>query len=299
MFLEGIKLFCFGASYSVALASEAAGGLVSAKWRRTISLGFALAGVAAQTMYLGQRALLAKICPLTTSYDSLLVLSWVLAVTYLSLHWYYPRVTVGLFALPLILGLIFLAAFLGDSGRRVLEGWARIWGPIHGLLLAVGAVAVFVGFVAGVMYLVQRYRLKAKHLPNELVDLPSLELLERINLQGITLAFPLLTVGLIIGLLLALEQRHADPNIRLLDPKVIFGFLAWLAFAFLLKVRSKPEFRGRKVALFTIMGFCLMLFTMVGVDLLLPSWHRAVSGEGEKGVGSTDFSFGRGAEDIS
>ena len=280
MFLEGIKLFCFGASYSVALASEAAGGLVSVKWRRTLSLGFASAGVVAQTIFLAYRATEAKICPLTTIYDSLLVLSWVLAVTYLSLHWYYPRVTVGLFALPLILGLILLAAFLGDAGRRRLEGWARIWGPIHGLLLAVGAIAVFVGFVAGVMYLVQRYRLKAKHLPSELVDLPSLELLERVNLQGIILAFPLLTAGLVIGLLLALEQRHAgDANIRLLDPKVICGFVVWIAFAFLLKVRSRPEFRGRKVALLTIMGFCLMLFTMVGVELLkIPSWHRAVTG---------------------
>jgi ABC-type transport system involved in cytochrome c biogenesis permease subunit len=277
--LEGIKLFCFGASYAAALASELAGGLVSAKLRRTLSLAFATAGVAAHTIYLGHRAVGSRICPLTTIYDSLLVLSWVLAVTYVSVHWYQPRVTVGIFALPLILGLIVFAAYLGDAGRRVLDGWARIWGPVHGGLLAVGAVAVFVGFVAGVMYLVQVYRLKAKHLPSQLVDLPSLELLERINHQGITVAFPLLSVGLAIGLMLALELRRAgDTNIRLLDPKVISGVLVWIAFAFLLKVRSNPEFRGRKVALLTIMGFCLLLFTMVGVDLLMSSWHRAVTG---------------------
>ena len=277
--LDGIKLFCFGASYAAALASELAGGLVSGKLRRMLSLGFATAGVVAHTLYLGHRAIDSRICPLTTIYDSLLVLSWVLAVTYVYVHWYQPRVTVGIFALPLILGLIAFAAYLGDAGRRVLDGWARIWGPVHGGLLAIGAVAVFVGFVAGVMYLVQVYRLKAKQLPSQLVDLPSLELLERINHQGITVAFPLLSVGLAIGLIMALELRRAgDTNIRLLDPKVISGVLVWLAFAFLLKVRSSPEFRGRKVALLTIMGFCLLLFTMVGVDLLMSSWHRAVTG---------------------
>ena len=109
--------------------------------------------------------------------------------------------------------------------------------------------------------------------------------MERVNRQGIIAAFSLLTVGLGLGLLLAMQQwRAGDANIRLLDPKVIFAFLVWLAFAFLLTVRSQPQFRGRKVALLTIMAFCLLLFTMVGVDLLMSSWHRAVSGKGVRNL---------------
>jgi ABC-type uncharacterized transport system permease subunit len=105
-----------------------------------------------------------------------------------------------------------------------------------------------------------------------------LELLERVNRHGITIAFPLLTIGLAIGLLLAIEQRRAgDASISLFDPKVIFALLVWIVFAFLLKVRSHPEFRGRKVAMLTIMAFCLLLYTMVGVDLLMSSWHRAAA----------------------
>ncbi len=283
MWAEGIKLFCFGASYSAALACEAA-GFVPARWRRTLSLVFVAAGLVAHTLYIGHRTIGARVCPITTTAGSLLVLSWVLAVAYLSIHWFYPRVTLGLFALPLIVGLVASAGFLGTESRRELEGWARIWGPVHGALLAIGAIAVIVGFVAGVMYLVQVRRLKAKHLPSELFDLPSLELLERINRHGITAAFSLLTVGLGIGVLLALHARHeGDESIRLLDPKVIFATLVWLAFGFLLQVRSRPQFRGRRVALLTIIAFCLMLFTMVGVELLMSSWHQGVTG-GEKGV---------------
>jgi ABC-type transport system involved in cytochrome c biogenesis permease subunit len=281
MFIDDVKLFCFGASYSLALASDIAGGILKPTVRRALSLGVMAAGVVAHTAYLANRAVGESVCPLTTSYDSLLVLAWLLSVIYLSVHWYFPRVSIGLFALPLIIGLVALAASLGGDGRRELVGWARIWGPVHGAVLAIGAIAVIIGFVAGVMYLVQVRRLKAKYLPSELLDLPSLELLERINRHGITIAFPLLTVGLAIGLLLAVEQRRAgDVRISLFDPKVIFGLLVWVVFAFLLKVRSHPEYRGRKVALLTIMAFCLLLYAMVGVDLLMSSWHRASAASG-------------------
>ncbi len=276
MIVEGVKLFCFGASYSVALAAEAAAALLPATWRRGASLGFAAAGVVAHTIYLGHRALAADTPPLATSFDSLVVLAWVLAVTYLSIHWYYPRFTVGVFALPVIVALIVLAGLLGQDSQRDLRGWARVWGPAHGAVLALGGVAVFVGFVAGMMYLVQARRLKAKQLPSEAFDLPSLELLERLNRQGITVAFTLLTIGLGIGLLLAIQQgRAGDASIRLLDPKVICAGLTWLAFGFLLQMRSHPQFRGRRVALLTIVAFGLMLFTFVGVDLLLESWHAS------------------------
>src|SRR5262245_7374232 len=106
MFLEHVKLLCFGASYSAALASELAGSFIPSMLRRALSLGFTLAGIVAHTAYLVQRSAEAGICPLTTSYDSLLVLAWVLGVTYLSVHWYFPRVSLGIFALPVIIGLI-------------------------------------------------------------------------------------------------------------------------------------------------------------------------------------------------
>src|SRR5262245_20031976 len=130
MWLDGIKLFCFAASYSVALACEAASFIWSAKLRRILPLLFASAGLVAHTIYIAHRALDAKICPLTTAYDSLLVLSWVLALAYLWIRWLYPRVAIGFFALPLIIVLVISAGMVGEEGRRELQGWARIWGPV-------------------------------------------------------------------------------------------------------------------------------------------------------------------------
>ena len=80
-------------------------------------------------------------------------------------------------------------------------------GPAHGLFLLAGAAATSVAFVAGVMYLSQANRLKHKRPARFGLTLPSLEQSERINRGAITLAFPLLTVGFFIGIVLVLALQ--------------------------------------------------------------------------------------------
>ena len=52
---------------------------------------------------------------------------------------------------------------------------------MHGLVLLLGTVTVCIGFLAGVMYLVQSYALKHARSPSNGWRLPSLEWLERVN----------------------------------------------------------------------------------------------------------------------
>ena len=182
-----------------------------------------------------------------------------------------------------LLGLVLFASLLEPDSTRELAGLSRIWGPVHGAILVGGTIAVTIGFIAGVMYLVQSYRLKTKRPPSDKWNLPSLEYLERINHQGIIVAFSLFTIGLGIGLLLAIQMHTDKSEIHLLDPKVISAGVMWLTFGFLLQARYWPVLRGRRVALLTIVGFGLLLFTIVGIDLLgnfglLDSWHKAAGG---------------------
>ena len=58
------------------------------------------------------------------------------------------------------------------------------------------------------MYLVQMRRLKAKRPSRFGLALPSLEQSERINRGAITIAFPLLTFGLLIGMVLSVAARY-------------------------------------------------------------------------------------------
>ncbi len=278
MLVEGVKLFCFGASYAAALAAEASACCVESRWRRPLSRGCAAAGGAAHTHYLAYRSLGRDVIPLSTGFDSLLVVAWVLAVAYLFLQWHYPTVGLGVFVLPVVLGLIGFAWFLGEDNRRTLEGWTQVWGPAHGAVLAAGALAVAAAFLAGLMYLVQAARLKAKHLAADGMDLPSLELLDRVNRTALAFAFLLLTLGLGVGFLLAAgELRRGNAAIRWSDPKIVSAVTLWVMLGVLVLVRREPRLRGRRLAILTIVAFALLLFTIVGVHLLFSSWHEAVT----------------------
>ena len=83
---------------------------------------------------------------------------------------------------------------------------------MHGVFLLAGAVSTCVAFAAGLMYLVQSNRLKHKRPARFGFALPSLEQSERLNRGAITLAFPLLTFGLLIGVVLDLAGAARRPG---------------------------------------------------------------------------------------
>ena len=87
--------------------------------------------------------------------------------------------------------------------------------------------------------------------------LPSLETLERVGRGALSLGFPVLTVGLLAGvvwaeLISAPLGRHWYG-----DPKVVGGFVVWLFYAAVLHARLYMRVQGRRAALLTIVGFVL------------------------------------------
>src|SRR5205823_11807442 len=93
---------------------------------------------------------------------------------------------------------------------------------------------------------------------------------------AITFAFPLLTFGLLIGVVLSIVSRSGAHGAVLswTDPKVLSALVMWLVFAGLLHARYRPAMRGRSVMVLTIVAFAFLVFTWVGVEVLhLPTAH--------------------------
>ncbi len=261
--MERVTLFCFAASYALALGLE----LWHLSHRRPVHrLAADLsggAGLLAHTIYLAvQRP------PLASQYGLLLALAWVLAIFYLYGSIHHARHAWGVFVLPVVLALVGLATVFGpptDPEGAPLTGIFAREGRLflniaHATLLVLAAVGVCVGFVASLMYLVQARRLKAKALPGQGVRLPSLERIETMNRRALTLAFPLLTVGALLGILLV--GHSADEIGTWSDPRVVSTALLWLVFALLLYLRFGLHLRGRRVAILTILAFGLLLLTL-------------------------------------
>ncbi|AGA24672.1 cytochrome C assembly family protein [Singulisphaera acidiphila] len=287
--MDRLTVLCFGGTYGLALASELARFVVrgAARWYLTVALT-ALAWLV-QTAYLTNLAWVQRKVPVTTAFESLMVLSWIFALIGLYLMVRSPKpMAVGVFVLPLVLGLVVSGQLA--SPRDGWDQWGsatRFWGTVHGLFLLAGAVSTCVAFAAGLMYLVQSNRLKHKRPSRFGFALPSLEQSERLNRGAITVAFPLLTCGLLIGVILDLVLRGAAARTPLswTDPKVVSAFLMWLVFAALLHARFRPAMRGRSLMVLTIIAFGFLVFTWVGVDVLnLPTAHGMGSPAGRKAL---------------
>jgi ABC-type transport system involved in cytochrome c biogenesis permease subunit len=278
--MERLTVLCFAGTYGLALLGELSRFFVrsSARWYVTVGLT-ALAWVV-QTAYLANLATIDHAVPVTTLFESLLVLSWIFAAIGLYLMIRAPKpVAVGAFVLPVVVGLTTVAGTSVPRRSNWGEFWGGVttfWGSVHGVFLIAGAVSTCVAFAAGLMYLAQANRLKHKRAPRFGFGLPSLEQSERLNRAAITLAFPLLTFGLLIGAALSLAARGRAGEVApgWTDPKVISALLMWLVFAALLHARFRPAMRGRSMMILTIIAFAFLIFTWVGVEVLhLPSAH--------------------------
>ena len=263
MSIPHVTIFCFEASYALALLLELIylfrpRGLL----RLLVTLSGA-AGLLAHTFYL-----VAQPLSLASQTGSLLFLSWILAMFYLYGSIHHRHLAWGLFVLPVVIGLIALAQVFGPAtGNAETEqtllafDLMQFWRILHIALFLLAAVGVSVAFMASVMYLVQAQRLKAKALPGQGIRLLSLERLETMNRRGIVWAFPLLTIGLLVGM-----AQMAQEGVQLqgwTDPRILSTLVLWLVFAIVLYLRYGFRLRGKRVALLTIMAFALLLVTLV------------------------------------
>jgi ABC-type uncharacterized transport system permease subunit len=281
--MDRLQILCFAGTYGLAFVCELARLFVRSPFRWYLAIGLTTLGWLVQTAYLANLAIQEQtIFPVTTAFESMQVLGWIVALIglYFMLHW--PRrVAVGLFVLPLVLGLVTAGgSFAPRQANWLEEGMVAFWGTVHGIFLLAGAVSACLAFAAGLMYLAQMRRLKSKRPRAFGFSLPSLEQSERVNRGAITVAFPLLTFGLLIGLILSLKTRSLAAGTGMVlgwsDPKVLSALLMWVVFAVLLHARFRPAMRGRSVMVLTIVAFAFLVFTWVGIEALnLPTAHGA------------------------
>ena len=140
----------------------------------------------------------------------------------------------------------------------------------HTVCMLVSYLSFLAACIVAVLFLVQERQLKRKHMGLLFHRLPSLQALDRANVVAIGVGFGLLSAGLALGLagVNALWGRWWTG-----DPKEWVTVGLWGLYLAVWLVRLRATLRGRRVALLSILGFTLVLFTFLGVSWLLPSWH--------------------------
>ncbi len=291
--LSQVHIFCFAASYSVALVLEISRLFFRASVRTIVAVGFTVAGLFAQTIYIVMRSNPdpGQAPPLSSWFDWLLLVAWGVAAVYLITSLRRPQAALGIFMLPLVLALIGLACLFRDVPPFPRDQALQAWGLIHGISLLLGVVAVMLGFVAGIMYLVHSYRLKHKLPPRQGLRLPTLEWLQRANKHALIVSSCLLGVGLLSGVVLNLLKSRQGMSWT--DPVVwTSGVLfVWLILVLIFEFLYKPAQQGRKVAYLTVASF-VFLGLVLAIVLFVPSQHATSPSESQA---SANAAIGRTA----
>jgi len=269
---------CFTACYAIALALEISRLALRSGTRLAFIAGWTALGLVAQALYLtGQaRETAERGAPLSSWYHWCLVAAWLLVAAYLYLLLRKPAVAVGVFMLPLALALIAVAYFGRDM---LLDPFPTaqahsFWAKTHGGFLLMGTVTVCFGFVAGLMYIAQSYRLKHKLLPRQGFRLPSLEWLQGASEQSVVVSSLLVGVGVAAGIVMNLFRLRESAAVPWSDPVVWTSLVLflWLLAAAVFNLLHRPARRGRKVAYLTVANF-IFLCLVLAIALFAPSRH--------------------------
>jgi cytochrome c-type biogenesis protein CcsB len=224
-----------------------------------------LAGFAAHTLsHLFRISALGR-PPLGSLYESLSFFAWAIVLIYLIIEFRYQNRVMGAFVLPIVV--------LASSGAAALPRRLAELGPtlqgvglwIHVALAIFGNAAFALTFCTGLMYILQERQLKSRHPGRMHFRLPSLDLLDDVGVKSLLFGFPLLTLALISG---AIWAGYARGSFLSLHGRETWSVVSWLIYAGLLYARVSAGWRGRKAAILAIIGFCLVLFTFLGVSLL-------------------------------
>lgn len=236
-----------------------------------------LAGFALHSATIVTRFIEAGYTPVTNLYESVSFFAWTLVGIFFLFDLRYRLSVLGAFVCPLALVLMVVGSAAPKVAQEInpmLDSW---WFPIHVTLAFSGNAIFTVAFVAGVMYLLQERMLKSKKFSGLYHRLPSLQTLDSINYKCLTFGFPLMTMGIISG---AVWANSAWGGYWRWDPKETWALITWFLYAALLHGRLTVGWRGRRAAIFAIIGFACLLFTFLGVNLLLSGEHsfEALSG---------------------
>lgn len=228
------------------------------------SLGALGIGLAAHATSLVLLALPLHRLPVTDVRSALSFYAFLVTLAFFFVYLRYRIVSLGLFMLPLVFVLTLISA-LHPARSFDSSAFRGGWLLVHISSIFLGYTALFLTFVASVMYLFQERELKSKQPRAFYYRLPSLRVCEEIYYRSLLLGLPFLSVGMLTGFVWASRTWRGPWEF---DPKILAALVTWVIYLVLFSARVSGGWRGRRAAYIAIIGFCAILVTFVGASLL-------------------------------
>ncbi len=202
--------------------------------------------------------------------EALSFYSWLMVGLYLLVQLKYRLTVLGCFITPLAF-IMSLAAFaFGAGGGELPPALKTYWLPLHVTSALLGNAVFALAFCVSALYLLQEYQVKNKKAAVLHKYFSSLESLDRLNYVFLVWGFPLMTLGIITG---SLWARSHWGDFWSWEPRQISSAISWILYGGLLHGRITMGWRGKKAALWTIVGFAVVLGYFLWGDTVFPGRH--------------------------
>lgn len=210
--------------------------------------------------------------PITNMYESLIFLSWTVALTYIVVELKYKIRKSGFPVSLTAFIFIAYASFSPTVNNRIeplVPALKSNWLTFHVITSFFGYAFFALAFSMAVFYLISDWYTgytKGKVL----VYLPPAKILDDISYKLIIIGEVLLAIGIITG---AAWADFAWGRYWSWDPKETWSLITFLVYIIYLHLRYSWGWHGRAAASLAIAGFLFVLFTYLGVNLILSGLH--------------------------
>jgi cytochrome c-type biogenesis protein CcsB len=168
-----------------------------------------------------------------------------------------------------------LPAIVGpNEGVLVTKGVMQPLAEMPGLINAKKLNTVIWSFIIGtvlyaILRMVFRKRIAAKLQPA--VKNVNLDLMDEIGYRSVLIGFPVFTLG---GLIFAMIWAQiAWTRFWGWDPKEVWALITFLFYAAFLHLRLSKGWHGEKSAWLAVIGFVIIMFNLVAVNLIIAGLH--------------------------
>jgi HemX protein len=206
--------------------------------------------------------------PYRTLEGSVSLFGWMLAIAYLALQLRHRENAIGPFLIPIVIVSSAIGLLLPS---RVSPATDQTKGALFALhvTFAILAYAAFTfSFVLALLYLIQDRQIRRRHTGVLFARLPALEVIGRMNRTSVSIGLTVLTVAVAIGLVRARQLWGS-----LADPKIAWAILTLAVYALLLWL-DRRGWEGPRVAVLSIVGYGLVLFSYTVVNLAFHTAHQ-------------------------
>jgi ABC-type transport system involved in cytochrome c biogenesis permease subunit len=230
------------------------------------------------TFVIGMQTMEVRHVPFASRSHAISTFVWLLALSYIYLELTTDERAMGVFILPIAVGLQMIPAFSPgvENADPVLDS---PWFWVHLLSLMFSYATFALAGMLGLTYMLQFKEIKKKHLGYFYARLPSLHVLDAMNSRAVVVGWLFLTIGVVVGVVWTAQARALAPGnsnlqaMSLNDPKILIALLTWAVYAFEVFARSTMGWTGRRAAWLSAVGFVIVLLNFLPVSYFVTTSH--------------------------